>query len=207
MAPTAKSARRRQELVDTAFAVFAEQGYAATTVADITTRLGVSQGTFYRYFDGKRDILDEVVDLGVERFMLLVELDEAPAPLSCAQDLLDRVRELAGRVLDLAEAEPGLARLVMLEATSVDDELTHRLMGLLDLFAGLGASYLDEAVEAGVLREGVPTDVLSDALVGMLLPSLVLAFRGELDRAARDAQIDALLGVISRGILRPEKQK
>lgn len=207
MAPTEKSARRRQELVDTAFTVFAEQGYAATTVADITGRLGVSQGTFYRYFDGKRAILDEVVDVGVERFMLLVELDEVPAPLGSVQELLDRVRELAGRVLDLAEAEPGLARLIMLEATSVDDELTHRLIGLMDLFAGLGASYLEQAVGAGVLREDVPTDVLADALVGMLLPSLVLAFRGELDRTARDAQIEALVDVIARGILRSEKQK
>lgn len=187
-----------------ALEVFVEQGYQATSVSDLTTRLGVSHGTFYRYFDGKRDILDEVVDAGVEQFMAATGLDEIPGDIVSVDDLLAQVRALAERVLELVEAEPELARLIVLEATSVDEEMTLRLMGLMDLFAGLAAPYFERAAAAGVLRPGVEADVVGDALVGMLLPGLVLAFRGELDDAARDRQIEALVALIRDGMVAPE---
>ena len=51
----------REEIVDAAFAEFAERGYHDTGIADIARRLGIGHGTFYRYFENKRDILDHVV--------------------------------------------------------------------------------------------------------------------------------------------------
>lgn len=189
-----RAARRRQELVDAAFAAFVEQGYAATSVTDITSRLGVSHGTFYRYFDSKRDILDEVIDAGVERFMTVAAIDEVPPAPETADELLARVGEAVGRVFDLVQADPGLVRLIMLEATSVDEELSLRLMGLMDLFASLAAPYLEQP--------GVESDVLADALVGMLLPGLVLAFRGTLDDAARERHVRALTDLLAHGLIK-----
>jgi AcrR family transcriptional regulator len=37
--------------------LFTEQGYEVTTVADIARAAGVTQRTFYRYFDGKEDLI------------------------------------------------------------------------------------------------------------------------------------------------------
>jgi AcrR family transcriptional regulator len=37
--------------------LFTEQGYEATTVADIARAASVTQRTFYRYFDGKEDLI------------------------------------------------------------------------------------------------------------------------------------------------------
>jgi AcrR family transcriptional regulator len=37
--------------------LFTEQGYEVTTVADIARTAGVTQRTFYRYFDGKEDLI------------------------------------------------------------------------------------------------------------------------------------------------------
>lgn len=195
-----KGARRRQELIDAAHAAFVERGYSAVGVSDITARVGVSHGAFYRYFDSKRDILDAVVDDCVERFMEVTDPGGPPADVTSPAEFLDGVRGAAERVLALVLEEPGLARLVVLEATSVDDELTHRLLGLMDLAAGLVTPYLERAKAAGVLRAAVETDVLADAAVGMLLPALVLAFRGELDDAARARQVDVLIGVLAAGI-------
>lgn len=39
--------------------LFAENGYEATTVAQIARAAGVGERTFYRYFDGKEDLLAE----------------------------------------------------------------------------------------------------------------------------------------------------
>ncbi|MFI6102099.1 TetR/AcrR family transcriptional regulator [Lentzea sp. NPDC051213] len=58
------------EIVDTALALFAEQGYEATTMAQVATRAGVSQRSLFRYFGTKEDLVcgeqDALGDLLVE---------------------------------------------------------------------------------------------------------------------------------------------
>ena len=47
----------RERLVFAAVDLFNEQGYDATTVAEIAARAGVTKSTFFRYFPDKREIL------------------------------------------------------------------------------------------------------------------------------------------------------
>ncbi|MFI6428079.1 TetR/AcrR family transcriptional regulator [Promicromonospora sp. NPDC050880] len=47
----------RERLVVAAVDLFTEQGYDATTVAQIVQRAGVTKSTFFRYFPDKRDLL------------------------------------------------------------------------------------------------------------------------------------------------------
>lgn len=49
----------RAALREAAARLFAEQGYEATTVAQIASAARVGERTFYRYFDGKDDLLAE----------------------------------------------------------------------------------------------------------------------------------------------------
>lgn len=50
------AAERRQQLVRTAITVFAEQGYAATTMDSIAVRAGITKPILYRHFDSKHDL-------------------------------------------------------------------------------------------------------------------------------------------------------
>lgn len=47
----------RERLVMAAVDLFSEQGYDATTVAQIAEHAGVTKSTFFRYFPDKRDLL------------------------------------------------------------------------------------------------------------------------------------------------------
>jgi AcrR family transcriptional regulator len=55
---------RRDELLDAALRLFTERGVAATTVADIAREAGIAKASVYRYFTGR----DELLDALVERF-------------------------------------------------------------------------------------------------------------------------------------------
>jgi AcrR family transcriptional regulator len=52
-----KSERTRERLLNAALELFASQGYHETTVAQIATRVGVSEMTFFRHFQSKEDSL------------------------------------------------------------------------------------------------------------------------------------------------------
>ncbi|MFZ5827594.1 MAG: TetR/AcrR family transcriptional regulator [Bacillota bacterium] len=59
MTDRAEATRRR--LLQTAEEVIAEQGFFRASVAEITRRAGVAQGTFYLYFKAKEDIFRTLV--------------------------------------------------------------------------------------------------------------------------------------------------
>ena len=52
---------RPEEILDAAWAVFAEQGFARAKLDDVAHRAGVSKGTLYLYFDSKETLFREVV--------------------------------------------------------------------------------------------------------------------------------------------------
>jgi len=56
-----RSAARPGELREAALRLFAERGYAATTIEDIARAAGVTVGTVYRYFADKAALMSELV--------------------------------------------------------------------------------------------------------------------------------------------------
>lgn len=54
---TPKGQRTRALILDSALALFAENGYAATTMRDIAARAGCSLGLAYRYYARKEDLI------------------------------------------------------------------------------------------------------------------------------------------------------
>jgi AcrR family transcriptional regulator len=82
-------------LIVGAIDLFGEQGYEATTVAEIAERAGLTKRTFFRYFSDKREVLfsgtDELVRLWLEA------VAGAPAdatPLAAAAAGFDPVAEM-----------------------------------------------------------------------------------------------------------------
>ena len=51
----------RQRILDVALELFGEHGYAGTSIADITKRLGVSKAALYYHFAAKDEILEALV--------------------------------------------------------------------------------------------------------------------------------------------------
>src|SRR6201999_2826458 len=87
----------RERLVVAAVDLFTEQGYDATTVAQIAERAGITRSTFFRHFSDKR----EVLAAGQETLSrLLVEgIAEAPAgasPLEAVAAGLERASGTMG---------------------------------------------------------------------------------------------------------------
>lgn len=56
-----KKTEKRQSLLDSAFHLFIENGYAKTSISDIARQAGVAKGTFYLYFKDKTDIRNRLV--------------------------------------------------------------------------------------------------------------------------------------------------
>src|ERR1700750_2961976 len=88
----------RERLVLAAVDLFTEQGYDATTVAQIADRAGVTRSTFFRHFSDKREVL--VAGQETLSQLLSAGIAEAPtaaSPLGAVEAGLERVSSAMGQ--------------------------------------------------------------------------------------------------------------
>ena len=114
-----KQARRTQAerteatttaLVDAARELFAQDGYAATSLDAVAAKARVTKGAVYHHFEGKQQLFEAVFAREVERLAAVL-----PAVYASKQDPWEAF-EASCRAF-LAEClEPGLQRIVLLDA-------------------------------------------------------------------------------------------
>ncbi len=63
---------RPQEILAAALAVFVEQGFSATKVAEVARRAGVQPGTIYVYFENKEALFKAVIHAAMSPVSYLI---------------------------------------------------------------------------------------------------------------------------------------
>lgn len=91
-------ARTRQELIDAAFALFAERGFETCTVEDIAKVADVSPRTFFRYFPVKEDVV--LAPMQDESDRMIAELTARPPEESPLTALREALRGTITRLSD-----------------------------------------------------------------------------------------------------------
>jgi AcrR family transcriptional regulator len=86
----------RGRLAKSAMALYAEQGFDQTTVAEIAARAGLTERTFFRHFADKREVLFYGMEMLRDRLVRAVA--DAPAAAT-AMDTVSAAFEAAGAIL------------------------------------------------------------------------------------------------------------
>ncbi|MEV5650251.1 TetR/AcrR family transcriptional regulator [Nocardia sp. NPDC052254] len=142
----------RDRLVVAAVDLFTEQGYDATTVAQIAERAGVTKSTFFRHFPDKRELL-------------------AAGQETLGRLLSDGIAEAPGNATPLEAVAAGLRR----AATAMgpgNRELAPRVQ------AAIAAS--TELQERDALKSVGLTAAMAEALIARGVPGVTAALASEL---------------------------
>jgi len=114
-------ASQRGRLLAAMAEAVAAKGYAASTVADVIARAGVSRKTFYEHFADKEECFLAAYDAGVD--LLLGTLGEAGGD---AQDPVAEVRLRTRAYLEALASEPAFARTFLIEVTGAGPRALER---------------------------------------------------------------------------------
>jgi AcrR family transcriptional regulator len=117
---------QRQRIIDAMIECCAEKTYAATTIADIVKRAGISRTTFYKRFANKRACFDAALDSCIADLRAV-----AIAAHTGSDSPPEAVRKAVAAALDLLAAKPALAQLVMGDAVTVEPVILERYRSLL----------------------------------------------------------------------------
>ncbi len=98
---------RKQEILETAIAVFARKGYDKTSISDIAKEMNISQGLCYRYFKSKEEIYDVALDRYAD-YIVREHIQEWDFQEKTIEEI---IKSYCGAVGDFAKAEQGEAEL------------------------------------------------------------------------------------------------
>jgi AcrR family transcriptional regulator len=181
----------RQLLVDVARELFAERGYAATSIEEIIQQAGVARGALYHHFPGKDALFRAVYEA--------VQADTASrvTTAACAvQDPSGAVRAGLSAFLD-ACLEPEFRRIVVMDSVTVlqqdvwDGGIEHiELPMLRSVLTPLVETYLP----------GVVVEPLVYVALGGLYGAALYIARSREPTAAR-AEVDVVLDTLIHGLL------
>lgn len=145
-----RGVRTRAQLLDAATAQFSEHGFAATRVADIAGRAGVSTGNFYRHFTSKGEVFLEALGGPFEA------LRESSRRVAGVDTLSHQGLYAAHRAFLATYAEHrGLFRAVFEAAASREDaSVTEAWLRTRQLFVDRTTHWLDTLHARGLAGEG-----------------------------------------------------
>ncbi|WP_034851051.1 TetR/AcrR family transcriptional regulator [Inquilinus limosus] len=172
----AQAARKRRkearpaELLDAAFALFVERGFAATRMEDIAARAGVSKGTVYLYFPSKQAVFEALVRQAVlpnvERLIGETAQPGMPVPEILARLLRAIMHTVAGSPLRQ------FPRLIIAEAPQFPELAQFWRATVIDRMLGTVVGLIERGIAAGEIRPVDPADA-GRLLIAPLLMAVI----------------------------------
>ena len=193
-APRQERGERMDGILDAAQAVFCERGYEGTVVAEVAARLGVVEGTVFKYFPTKRELLLKAL----ERWYLRMA-DDYAHDLAGVEGARARLRLLVWRHLRSLRENPQLCRLMFREVRSGGDYRGSRLHALNRRYTGLLTATIEDGIKAGQFRGDVPPALLRDLVYGGIEHHAWNYFQGR-GRLDVDAVTGQIMTVLYEGI-------
>ncbi len=144
-------AARRQALLETAEAVFAERGFSGATMAEIASRAGYSAGNLYNIFEGKDALFAEVLSARADEV-----LEHVRKALRAGGSLGETIDRYVDATLELVEQHHGFFVMLMLTTPDFDFRGAHRNPSGIDLRHEL-EQQLEQTFREAMRRGDIPT--------------------------------------------------
>lgn len=150
----------REHVLRTAVALFNEQGYEATSVADLAHRLGVTKSALYHHVDSKEQILEGALEEALGG--LEAALDAALEQPTASARLTGVIR---GAVLVLADKQPQVTLLLRLRGNS---PIETAALGRRRTFDHRVTELMRQAQREGLVRADLDAGTATRLVFGMI---------------------------------------
>lgn len=202
---TAASGRRRQvnrlpperrvaDIIAAARDIFTERGYHEALISDIADRAEVVEGSIYRFFANKRDLLVKTVEHWYEDMLAHDEQQ-----FRAVRGTANRIRFVVHHHLMMIRREPALSRLVFQELRPDPLYRKTRLFKLNQTYTHRIIDVVKAAMASGEFRSDISPTLVRDMIYGAVEHRTWTFLRGEGDFDI-DETADGITELICRGL-------
>ncbi len=155
---------RREQILEAAVTLFAEQGFDGTSTRQIAAAVGVTEGLIFHYFPTKADLVSAVLE---SRHGFIIKLREILADAN-RRPVGEVLPEVAATWLRTLRAETAIAS-VMFGAALTNEQVGVALQGIVREGIVRLATYLRARIQAGELRATLPVETSAQMFIAPLM--------------------------------------
>ena len=157
-----------EKLIDAAIELMSKNGYHRTTVADIVKAAGVAQGTFYLYYDSKKNLFLSLM----ERFYSLLQdallgVGWDIESMTSQEEIAQKIRLAIQNILLVYQDNAILARIFLREAMGLEPDFAELWDSIIERLAAFAALIMDQSIERGLLPPQ-NSQIVAHCVVGMI---------------------------------------
>lgn len=186
--------RREADILEAARAVFTMHGYEAASISEIAQRAGIVEGSIYRYFKNKRDLLTKVIE---RWYGTMISEDEAS--LATIHGAWNRLRHVIWHHLKSIREEPGLSRLVFSEFRPNPAYRQTTIFALNRRYTARVTDIIRAGMQSGEFRSDVSPALVRDMIFGCIEHHTWAFLRGEGEYDV-EAVADSIANLVCHGL-------
>ena len=201
-----KSEETKQKILETTIDIISEKGYAPTTTKEIAEKAGVSEGTIFKYYGSKKELLRQIVQKTLKDFKEYSVNEAIPEVFTSTEDGSSQefLRELMKERAKFFQKKDK-AMQVIIQETMIDETIREIFREKVwSEMTRVSDQIFDRAKQAGEFRD-FDNRTLRRAVFGSFLFYIIFEGMLEVDDSKEEnpaEEIEKTLNLILSGILK-----
>jgi len=158
---------RQQQLMNAALELFARKGYHNAKVSDVVKISGVSQGTFYWYFESKEQLAVQLIEEGKQNLIKVIEQGYRKDAGS-VNDMLESTTRLLTDLFEFANQNRYLMAFLLIKGQGADPSVREAVSQTWIAFEEAFNKNVKRALELGMLPDTVDWPLRVNILVALI---------------------------------------
>ncbi len=198
-----KSVKTKEKILNSAIKIFSKKGFYGSTTSEIASNAGVAEGTIFRYFPKKSDLLHSAVLKGVKLLGQTVAVNSLKRVVERNEDedIETLLREVVKDRINLLENHFSLFKIIFYEMMYHEDVRELFKDNISNLFSDIGKKILHKRKEKGELKD-IDDIIISRSILGIVITTFMQRrFIPQLQTdKSMDEEIDIVIDIVLNGL-------
>ena len=164
--------KTKRKIFETSMKLFAEKGYDATSIEEITATVGVAKGTLYYHFSSKEEIFNFLVEEGIKLLQNSVDIKTAKF-----SNYIDKIKAIVLIQIKIVVRYENLITILLSQFWGNEARHQKCRKHILEYIKQI-ENIVKEGMEVGQIKKGNP-QAISSEIYALICSSLVYKTRSE----------------------------
>ena len=158
--------KTKRKIFETSMKLFAEKGYDATSIEDITATVGVAKGTLYYHFSSKEEIFNFLIEEGIKLLQNSVDIKT-----SKHNNYIDKIKAIVLIQIKIVAKYENIITILLSQFWGTK-ERNKKCQELVYQYIGKIEKIVQEEIEKGEIKKG-DTRAIASEIYGLICSTLV----------------------------------
>ncbi len=168
--------KTKRKIFETSMKLFAQKGYDATSIEEITATVGVAKGTLYYHFSSKEEIFNFLIEEGIKLLQNSIEIKTSKIP-----NYIDKIKAIVLIQIKIVDKYEDIITILLSQFLG-NEARNQMCKEQIYKYVKKIEEIVEEGIEAKQIKKGNSQAIASE-IYGLICSSLVYKIRknGQID--------------------------